>query len=341
MKQKRIATMEEFAEAVDLSRQTVSRYFNDPSSVRKGTRDIIEAGLEQFDYQRNFHAASLTRRKARSIGIIVPSITDPFYSELVSTIELYAEDRGYLTVLQCSHNDASMEGRALTRLLANNVQGIAMAPLGFTTDLQMVESAQRDTPIVFMDSRLHADAAYIGTDNQQSIGQLVDYLCETGQPPALFTMPAVNINVVERQQAYISRMEALGHTPTILNPDPESVWDDYERFGFEQFMNLPPERIRNVSTILCLNDRIAFGLMTAAHRLGLRVGTGDDADIRLAGHDDQHFSRYTNPTLTTVAQDPKAIGILAAQALLENEGDNELMHRGRLIQGKLRLRQSA
>lgn len=341
MTPKKLTTMAEFAKTIGLSRQTVSHYFNDAQSVRRATREIIERGLEQFDYRPNFYASNLTRRKARAIGIIVPSIIDPFYSELVSVIEIYAEERGYLTVLQCSHNNAAMESRALTRLQSINVLGIAMAPLGFTTDTELVEATRRNTPIVFMDSRLQPDTPYIGTNNRQSIPSMVDYLCRSGSPPALFTMPAVNVNIVERQQAYLERMEALGHEPIVLNPEPIHVGDDFERIGFDQFLTLPQERLQGRSTILCLNDRLALGLISAADRLGLRVGTGPDDNLRVAGHDDQHFSQFTTPSLTTVAQDTQTIGNLAVRALLENEGENELMREGRLIEGAMRFRQSA
>ncbi|MGA7305645.1 MAG: LacI family DNA-binding transcriptional regulator, partial [Rhodothermales bacterium] len=147
-------TMEEFSRAIGLSRPTVSRYFSDPNSVRPKTRLVIEEGIRTYGYSPNFFASNLTRRSARAIGIVVPSIIDAFFSELVSTIELLVEERGYLTVLQSSHNDATMERRALGRLLSMDVAGIAMAPLGFSSDIDAIETAARHVPIVFMDSRL-------------------------------------------------------------------------------------------------------------------------------------------------------------------------------------------
>src|SRR5688572_26427350 len=127
----KVQNMEEFARLVGLSRPTVSRYFNDPDAVRPKTRKLIEEGIRKFNYTPNFFASSLTRGHAKAIGIVVPSIIDAFYSELVSTIELVAEERGYLTVLQCSHNNSQMERRALSRLMSMDVSAIAMAPLGF------------------------------------------------------------------------------------------------------------------------------------------------------------------------------------------------------------------
>jgi len=337
----KIQTMEGFSDAIGLSRPTVSRYFSDPQSVRKSTRKIIETGLERFGYQPNFHASNLSRRKARAIGIIVPSIIDPFYSELVNTIEIYAEERGYLTILQCSHHDPKLEILALSRLRSMNVAGIAMAPVGASTDIEAVRNTQELVPIIFMDSRLADDTSYIGTNNRQSIPMVIDYLCRSGTPPVFFGLPPLNFNIGQRHDAYFEHMKKLGMEPTLINPDPIPVRDNFERFGFEQFMVLPRDKLSKGSTILCVNDRVAFGVISAAAKLGLKVGKGIDDDLRVAGHDDQHFSQYTTPSLTTVAQDTKKIGILAARALLEGEGENVLLREGQLIDGAIQFRDSA
>ena len=334
-------TMAEFADAIGLSRPTVSRYFNDRSSVRQSTRQIIARGLENLDYRPNFHAANLTRRRTKAVGIIVPSIVDPFFSALVSTIEAFAEEHGFLTVLQLSHHDAEMEAKALDRLQSLNLAGIAMAPCGFSTNIRLVERAQRHTPMVFMDSRLMEGLPYFGTSNAHSIPMMVDYLFRSGTPPAYLTLPPLNVNIVERQDAYVRRMEELGLEPVILNPEPVSVRDNFERFGFEQFMVLLPEKTRKVSTILCTNDRVAFGVLSAAAKLGLKIGKSEDCNLRVAGHDNQHFSQYTTPSLTTVAQDAHRIGIMSVKALLESDGRHDLAAAGELIKGTLIIRDSA
>lgn len=309
--------------------------------MRESTRNTIERGIEKFRYQPNFHATNLSRNKARAIGIIVPTIIDPFYSALVNTIELYAEEHGYLTILQSSHHDPKSEALALRRLASMNVVGIAMAALGRSTDIGVLRDTQTTTPIVFMDSRLADDISYIGTNNQQSVAMMVDYLCRSGTPPLFFNLPPLNSNIVDRQDVYFERMRALGREPILVNPDPIPARDNFERFGFEQFLLILREVVPKGSTILCVNDRVAFGLLAAAAKLGLRVGKGPEDDLRVAGHDDQHFSKFTNPSLTTVAQNTKQIGILSAQALLENKGAGGHIAQDHLIDGEIKFRESA
>ncbi|MBL4769003.1 MAG: LacI family DNA-binding transcriptional regulator [Rhodobacteraceae bacterium] len=333
--------MEDFSEAIGLSRPTVSRYFKDPQSVRRSTRKIIEDGVEQHSYRPNFYAANLTRRKIRAIGIIVPSIIDPFYSELVNTIEIFAEEHGYLTILQCSHSDPKTESHALERLKSMNLTGIAMASLSARTDIRVVENTLKSVPIVFMDSRPNENLSYIGTNNRHSVSMMVDYLCRSGTPPVFFGMPPLNSNIIEREKVYFESMQKLGFEPRLINPDPIPVKDNFERFGYEQFLLLSKETIPKGSTIFCVNDRVAFGLLAAAAKLGLKVGKGPENDLRVAGHDDQHFSKFTNPSLTTVAQNTKQIGIFTAQALLNFEGSGTVMTKDHLIDGTILFRDSA
>ncbi len=319
MNQKKNMTMDEFARLIGLSRPTMSRYFNDPSSVRPKTRKTIEAALEEHNFSPNFLAAGLTRGRTRAFGIIVPSIIDSFYAELVSTIEQFAEDHGFLTVLQSSHNNSRRERRAVSRLMSMDVAGIAIAPLGYSSDVDAIMEARQRCPVVIVDSRLKPGVPYIGTDNNQSVSLMVDYLCRSGPPPALFTMPPINVKVVERRDAYCTRMKALGQMPKILNPDDGSIGDDYERYGYERFMTLGPDRLKGVKSILCPNDRVALGVMAAANSLGLSVGKGPGDALRVAGHDGQHFGRYASPSLTTAAQDIRGMGKQTVAALLEGE----------------------
>ncbi|TIU67914.1 MAG: LacI family transcriptional regulator, partial [Mesorhizobium sp.] len=96
-------TMEDFARSCGVSRPTLSKYFDDPTSVKPATRQRIEVALRSSDYQPNLFARNLNRKRTRSIGIVVPTVADPFYSEMVSRIELRLRDEGYWPIVICSH----------------------------------------------------------------------------------------------------------------------------------------------------------------------------------------------------------------------------------------------
>lgn len=320
MAERKIRTMDEFAAVSGLSRPTVSKYFNDPSSVRPATRQRIEKALTRWDYRPNFFAVNLNRRRPRIVGVIVPHTTDPFYAELVRRIELRCHQAGYLAIVLSSHGQRQLEGRAIETLLSLNIAGAIVAPLGFDSDLDLIRSLQDRIPIVFMDSKLDDETAYVGTDHGQSIGLIVEYLRQTGSPPTFFDIPAVNHNARDRHEAYVSVMERLGLEAHCVSVPHDNDWS-FEEIGYREALRILDGPGFATSTVLCANDRLAFGVMAAAFHRRLRIGREPGSDLRIAGHDDHPLSRYTCPPLTTVAQDVERMGTVATETLLAWVGE--------------------
>lgn len=318
MSESKIRTMEEFAAASGLSRPTVSKYFDNPESVKPATRARIEKALKDYDYRPNLFAVSLNRRNPKNIGLIVPHISDPFYAEIVRQIELRCLAEGYWTFVISSHGDRQLEARAMRTLLSLNIAGVLMAPLGFETDVHLLESLSNSMPVVFLDNSI-GDGPFVGTDNRQSINIITDYLCRTGEHPCFLEMPLVNQNAIERRDAYIATMERLGLEPITL-PIPARDWT-FEQAGYEAASQILDKGGFPTRTVLCANDRLAFGVISAAFERRRRVGRDSDSDLRVAGHDDHPLSRFTCPPLTTVAQDYQGIAATGIDMLFARIGD--------------------
>ncbi|MEF2071635.1 LacI family DNA-binding transcriptional regulator [Consotaella aegiceratis] len=345
MSSKRFRTMDELALACGVSRPTLSKYFDDPESVRAATRRKIEAALEGSEYRPNLFARNLNRKQTRHIGVIVPHITDPFYAALVRKVELRCLDTGFWPIVISSHGSPTLEARAVDTLLSLKVAGALVAPLGAETDIKMLASLQDDIPLVFFDSRIDGQGPFVGTDNRQSIALLVEYLCRTGEHPTYFEMPPVNRNASERREAYIAIMEQRGLEPIVVGQAQDTSWE-FEEIGFIEMQRILDARSLPTRTILCANDRIAFGVMSAAFSRGLKVGRDEDCDLRVAGHDDHPLSRYTCPPLTTVAQDIDAIAIRSTDILFASLRDGTDQSPGEptvrtTLVGQLVMRQSA
>lgn len=315
-----IKTMEEFSSYVGLSRPTVSKYFNDPASVRASTRTRIEAAARASGFRPNIFAANLKRKHSRFLGIIVPSSTDPFYMDLVRRVEQIAREAGYTAFMLSSDGDARLEAEAIERMQAMNVAGAVVVPLGSGKPNARYNAFERGRRIVYADAALDCDGPFVGTDNAQSIGLLVRYLCRTGLPPAFLRMPAINRNAHERLSAYESAMAHAGETPHVLDV-PETTGWDFEAFGHTAMARAMASR-RRPKAILCANDRVALGALSAAWESGLALGRDPDAP-RIAGHDDHPFSKYACPPLTTVAQNIDAIATQAMSFLLNETAASE------------------
>lgn len=341
MDDRKIRNMEEFSGVSGISRPTISKYFNDPSSVRPSTRDRIEQAIKRYDYRPNLFAINQNRKLTRNIGIVVPHIVDPFFAEIVRHIETRCIEAGYWAIVLSSHGQAELETNALDMLRSLKVAGAIIAPLGDASDNALIHQFASEVPTVLCDSRLDGVGAFVGTDNYRSIDLIVDYLSRAGEPPCYLDMPQINTNAHERRDAYVRSMERMGFDPKII-PIVGDGWD-FERLGYEQGLRLISGRDIPSSTILCANDRVAIGLLSAAYEKGLRVGRGPGSAMRIAGHDDHPLSRFTCPPLTTVAQDYTAIGERSFRILFDaiERNDAHIPASQEKLEAKLIMRVSA
>lgn len=320
MKKRKINTMEELSEAIGVSRPTLSRYFQDARSVRGSTSEKIRKGLEQIEYVPNFFATRMNRKSTGLIGVIVPHFNDLFYTSLLEAAELTALDAGFTIITQSSHGTPAREEHAIDQLISMNADGVLIAPLGANSSKDALERLRSNAPFVFVDSKLpdmldHTD--FVGTNNRQSIALITEYLCRTGDAPAFLAMPRLNSNSLEREAAYIEKIQELGFEPRILNTEAlDDSWD-FEAFGYQLMDDMLSRGRLDVRTVLCANDRLAIGALRAANRHGLtHPGRDPTRTIRIAGHDDHPLSRFMTPALTTVAQDIDGIGKRAIQILV-------------------------
>lgn len=323
MSSRKIKNMEQFAEVSGISRPTVSKYFHDPDSVRKSTRGRIEAALEEYDYRPNIFAINQNRKLTKTIGIVVPYLSDPFFAEIARNIERRCIDAGFWPTLFSSHGSQQFENDVLDTLRSLKPAGVLLAPLGRKSDRRVIEKFCQDVPTVLFDSNLEGlGAAFVGSDNYSFVSQSVNYLIRSGEAPTFFEMRSpANPNANKRRNAYLDVMQKLGQTPNIIQIEGEG-WD-FEAIGYQGALRLLASDELTSDTILCSNDRLAIGFLAAAFEKGVRVGLGPDCTIRVASHDDHPFSQFTCPSLTTVGHDYERVSNHSVEALftlIQNDG---------------------
>ena len=317
----KINTMKELSDAIGISRPTLSRYFQDPSSVRPSTSKKIEERLQGVDYVYNFLATRQNRKSTNLIGVIIPYFNDLFFTSLLEAIERAARQYGYTIITQSSDGKPDVEANAVAKLRSMNADGAIIAPLGVDSSRETFINASKDFPIVFADSHPIVSvpgADFVGTNNTQSVASMVDYLCRTGEKPVFLGMPRLNSNAQEREDAYIGKMRELGFEPEIFGSEGTPPSWDLEAFGYGVMdAHFSLERY-TTSTILCANDRLAIGAIRAANKHGLFSRGGDHRfGLRIAGHDNHPLSQYMYPSITTVAQDIDGIGKDAIRLLVD------------------------
>lgn len=343
----KIRTMEELSAAIGISRPTLSKYFQDASSVRGSTKERIEDALNTVDYIPNFFATKMNRQSTRIIGVIVPYLNDLFFTSLIESIELSALERGYTIIIQSAHGDPELESKMFESLLAMSADGIIAAPIGHTKSLGAITRIRDELPVVFVDSRFPGNidgVDFVGTNNQQSISLMVDYLHRSGGAPAFLGMPRINSNSLEREQAYLKSAQDLGFEPRIIPvKNTDSVWN-FEEFAYQTMDEYFGRGEYVDSTILCANDRLAIGVIRAANRHHLlSQRKGESSQFRVAGHDDHPLSAYVYPALTTVSRNTEKMGIAAVEQIVDQIENGRQGRKGviRTFNAELRLRESA
>jgi DNA-binding LacI/PurR family transcriptional regulator len=335
--------MEEFAELSGISRPTVSKYFHDPESVRQTTRGKIEAALERYDYRPNIYAVNQNRRLTKNIGIVVPYLADPFFAEIARTIEIRCINSGYSPSLFSSHGRKDLENNILDTLRSMKPAGVLLAPLGRASDRSAIERFCRNVPTVLFDSNIDGVGdVFVGSNNPQFTSLMVEYLCRTGEPPIFFEMKTPpNPNARKRRAGYLAAMERLGHTPHIFEAEGEG-WA-LEEIGRRESARLLESGQMQYRTVLCSNDRLAIGFLSACYQNGIGVGFTQGSDLRVAGMDGHPFSSFTSPPLTTVTHDYEAISERSVEALFNmiESGGHEGEREEKLFEGKLLMRASA
>lgn len=345
MTKPRINTMEELSVAIGVSRPTLSRFFQDPSLIKKTTADRIEAGLMRVEYVPNFFATRMNRKSTGMIGVIIPYLNDLFFTKLLESIERAAMDAGFTVLTKCSHSDPLIEARALEGFMAMNVDGALVVPLGNQSDVRTYERLQSRLPSLLVDSRPDTmlDFDYVGTNHVQSMGLAVEYLCRVGGPPVFLAMPRVNFNALGHERSYVIKMEELGLTPRIIGAEVITDQGHYEAHGQAVLDRAFSHGELTEESILCANDRVAIGALRAASMHGFEPGGKRRGGLRIMGHDDYPLCPFLVPSLTTVEQNlegigARAVGLLADKIHGENSSDLQILD---LFDGVLKVRESA
>ena len=298
----------EVAARAGVSPATVSRFFNNPGIVRPKTRVKIEKAAEDLGFIRDRMAGALHNRFSGTIGLIVPTIDNAIFAELIQAFaaRLRHHDR---TMLVAAHNyDLKIEIGIVRSLLERRIDGVAV--IGFDHELASMEMlATRNVPVLSVwnyreDSRLPC----VGTDNRDAGRQVVSHLLEKGHRDIALLFPPVASNDRAKDR-YESALEALreNHVPASSIRLLESIYD----IGAAKQIIVSMLQERPPTAIICGNDILAQGALYACQKCGFDV----PGQISIIGIGDFRGSAHMEPALTTVRLPARQIGEAAADML--------------------------
>jgi LacI family transcriptional regulator len=308
------ATIYHVAKEAGVSSATVSRVLAGRDTVAEGTRAHVLAVAERMGYRPNHIARSLSRRTSDMVAVMLPDITNPFFSELVKGVQSAAFRRGLTTLICNTESDPALERRYLDGLLASQVQYILV--VGLTLDSETVQGyVSEGLTFIALDRPLqHSSQVLVQSDNRGGGELAVSHLVELGHRRIAHIAGPADVPLsADRRQGYLDALHSAG-----IGIDDALVVESVftEQGGAQAFQELD-RRGGDFTAVFAADDLIAMGALSAA----LESGRSVPEDLSLVGFDDVFFARFTAPPLTTVRQAAMALGERAVEVITTPEAE--------------------
>lgn len=176
-------TIKEIAQALNISISSVSKALNDSHEISDSTKEKVLAYAKEHDYQPNILAKNLKTGHTNTIGVILSSINNSFYSQVIEGIQQYALTVGYDVIFMQSREQSDLEKSCIEALQKRGVDGILIAPVDETSNYQLLKSLHENNfPIVIFDRILHhLETFKIGISNFNGAYQATKHLLSIGR----------------------------------------------------------------------------------------------------------------------------------------------------------------
>lgn len=303
--------IEDVARLAGVSAITISRTINKPDAVSEKTRKLVWAAIEETGYIPNHVAGSLASRRTRTVGVIIPTITNSIFADKVQGITDALHAAGYQLLLANSGYSPDTESELVAAFLAQRPSGLILTGLTHSDRTKRL-IANAGVPCV---ETWATDAKpydmLVGFSNRDASFAMVEHLTRCGyQRIGFVSAPSLNNDrAAERLRGYREAVKTfqLADDPCLIRETAFSLEN-----GAEAFASLIDSGA-NADAVFFANDVLAAGGIFEAHRRGIRV----PQDIGIAGFDDIDLASQVSPALTTVRVPRYEIGARAAQLLLD------------------------
>ena len=317
---------------------TVSNVLNRPEMVAEKTRRRVEEAVVELRYVRNESARQLRQGQSRTVGLIVPDIANPFFTDVARGVEDVVSASGAMVIVCNSDNDAYKEDRYLTMLAEQQVLGVLHVPLG-KPSAAVSRFHDRGIPMVLLDYKGRSREQCSVSVNDVGGGQLaVAHLLASGHRMVAF-IGAGNTplrQVTDRLAGARRAMRAAGRPLQELHLLPATALN--VEGGVESaraLLRLP--RRRRPTAAFCVNDLLAIGMLQEFVTNGVRVPD----DVAIIGYDDIAFASAAAIPLSSVRQPRNQLGRRAAELLIDEALSDDHVHSRLVFEPELIVRQSS
>lgn len=316
-----MATIRDVAKLAGVSVATVSRVLNNQGYVHEDTRKRVERAIEQLNYKPNAVARSLYKKTSKSIGLIIPDITNPFFPQLVRAVEETMNEAGYTVLLFNSDEELERELNIIDLMVTKYVDGIIIV----SNTIKYEHLKDLSIPIVALDRIVNEAIPSVSVDNYEGAREAVRLLIRKGCRKIAHLRGPENIfTAEERLRGYIDEMESQGLSHFVYS-------GNYElKTSMLETMKLISEN-PGIDGIFAGNDVMAVGAVKAITRLGIKIPD----QLKIIGFDGIELGTAITPELTTMQQPIIQLGKKSSELLLDYIEGNQIGKRHYVFPAKL------
>ena len=301
--------IKDVAREAGVSTATVSHVINETKYVTDSTRQKVQSAIEKLNFYPNAHARSLASGRSNIIGLLVSDISNPFFPELIKSIEAEAFEYGYNVMLFNTNYDAQRAADYVRRLIELKVAGVALMTAELDPAL-IEELIRKEVRVVFNDIGIVTKfMSNIILDFSSGIEEAVRHLVSLGHERIAHIAGSSRIRSGNiRRDAFVAAMKH--HFPNVQKP---MVFEGDFRFESGRMAATKILGLKKIPTaVVAANDMMALGAIQEFKANGLTI----PQDISMVGFDDIAFASLSEPALTTVCSPRLEIGRRAVEALM-------------------------
>lgn len=324
--------IKEVAKQANVSIATVSRVLSKPETVAEKTIKRVLEVIEDLNYQPNAAARQLRMAETTTILVVVPDITNTFFSDVLRGIESVALENGYQVLLGDADNNAEREKGYLSILRQKKAAGMILLTAGIEANI--VEEIASEYPVVLACEYLEGiNVPTVSIDNVSGARKATEYLINLGHKRIGFISGPMNsVLGRDRLKGFYQAMAQYS-----LKVEPDLVQEG--NFSYKSGLNMMNKMLAYSHTptaVFAANDEMAFGAVNAIEQKGLTV----PQDISIIGFDDIKFSSIFKPALSTISQPTFDIGTKAMQLLIGLMTNQKMEKTQYILENRLVLRDS-
>ncbi|HCG46436.1 MULTISPECIES: LacI family DNA-binding transcriptional regulator [Corynebacterium] len=293
------ATLKDVAAAAGVSVSTASRSLADNPAISEATRRRVKKAAASLNYHPNAQARALRSSRSNAIGLVIPSLVNPYFAAMAAAIEEAAEARGFATIITSSAEDGTKLASALDALSSRQVDGIVAVPMHGAEEALVATAALR--PLLLVDRHL-GDLPAVVSDPTPGIAAALALLKRRGHSRiGYLSGPDSTSTGRERLEVFLresSGLDVIVHDGGFRRKE-----------GYKATLDLLDSQ---VTAIVAGDSMMTFGALEACHNAQVDIGK----QLALVGFDDFVFLRYQPSPVSVIDQEVDRLGVAAVDSLI-------------------------